>query len=414
MTFGERWRAAPHRRLQGILACIAVSAAVALPVVLLSVGGGVADHEIFDLEHSGYQIAIEGSGVHGVEQAHHLTGEIDGLTNVASASPILSIALDAFVGGGGPSPVLVEGIVPAAFSATESPEESGLFPKPLPFSDPTDQVQFANGTYAGPADLQVMVSTPFAQQFGLRVGDAIGLSATSNRSTGADLTISGTFGVPPSALGPTAVFALLVGLSELQVLSGEGRSSGALVDAVDTIQVALAPSATTSPAAIDAVAGQIGALVPYYGVSSLTDQANQIASSTAVLTGFYLALSSVGLIVGFVFMALVLLRRVESERRVIGVQRAIGVPARRIAAGWVLSGVVLGIYGAVGGLVGGIVAVLLLARFASGAVATAAGLAVFDPATLGWVAFGVVGMAALASAGATRASLRLSVPEALR
>ena len=56
--------------------------------------------------------------------------------------------------------------------------------------------------------------------------------------------------------------------------------------------------------------------------SALTDEAAQLRASAAVLTGFYLALSSVGLLVGLVFLALVLLRRVEAERRTIGIQRA--------------------------------------------------------------------------------------------
>ena len=417
MTFRDRWRALRHRRLQGALAVAAMATAVALPVVLLSVGGGVADHEIYELEHSGYQVAVSGPGLHGIQGAHALAQQIDGLDDVASASPVLSSALDAFLPGGGPTPVLAEGVIPAAFVQTESPEEIGLFPKVLPFTDPSDSVHYANGSYSGTPDLQVMVSSPFAQEYGLAAGSSLLLAPSTNASEGVPFAIAGTFGVPRSALGPTAAFALLLPLSDLQVLTGYARgpgSGGPLLDAADTVQVALAPAATTDVATIDRVAGEVQGLVPYDGVSALTDQATQIQSSTAILFGFYLALSSVGLAVGFVFLALVLLRRVESERSVIAVQRAIGVPARQIAGTWVRAGAILGASGVAGGLVGGIVLVTVLADFASGAAATAAQLAVFDPVTLGAVGAGVVGLSVLASAAATRAALRLPIAGALR
>jgi ABC-type lipoprotein export system ATPase subunit len=130
------------------------------------------------------------------------------------------------------------------------------------------------------------------------------------------------------------------------------------------------------------VASEISDLVPYYGVGALTDEAAQLRASAAVLTGFYLALSSVGLLVGLVFLTLVLLRRVESERRTIGIQRAIGVPASQLALGWLRQSLTLGAAGAAGGLLAGGACVAVLARYGQGAAATAAQLAVFDPSVL--------------------------------
>jgi hypothetical protein len=96
----------------------AIGAAVALPVVLVAVGGGVSTHELHALETAGYQIVVSAAGSHGVEQAHNLSTTIHGLSDVAFASPDLSIAIDAFNATGALSPVLAEGVVPSQFTPT--------------------------------------------------------------------------------------------------------------------------------------------------------------------------------------------------------------------------------------------------------------------------------------------------------
>ena len=415
-TWLRRWRALRHRRWQSVLAAAAIAAAVALPVVLLSVGGGVANHEIHALQNSGYQVTVSAPGLHGVEHAHALAGSIDALPRVAIASPILSVPIDAFPSGQAPTPVLAEGVIPNAFEATLSAEEGPFFPHPLPFSEPTDLVHYANGTYAGAPSLEVMIAGPLAQAEGLGVGDTLPLGPTSDANGSAPFRIVGTFGVPKTAIGPTAAFAIVLPLSDLQQLVGlgVGASGGSPIDAADTIDVALAGAAATDPSAVHEVGDAIAALVPFYSVAALTDQAAQLGESAAVLTGFYLALSSVGLSVGIVFLALVLIRQVETDRRVIGIRRALGVPARQVAVGWLGASLRLTGVGVLAGLVGGWAIIAYLARYGVGAVATAAQLAEFDPLTLALLALAVLLLGSLASLAATRRALRLPIWEVLR
>jgi hypothetical protein len=392
--------------------------AVSLPVVLLSIGGGVSQHEIAQLQNAGYEVVVSAPGVHGVDRSHALAGSIERIGLVAAASPVLSVPLDAFTGtGGGPQPVLVEGVIPRAFAATEGPTERALFPAPLPLGDPTDRVHYANGTYGGTATWDVLVSTPFSESTGVHAGSMLTLSPVADRAAGTTFNVTAVFGVPPSTLGPTAAFALIVPLSDLQEITGLGIGSGSAnppLDAADTIQVALAGSASGDPATIQRVASEIQGIVPFYGVSSLLKQAQQIQEASSVLTGFYLALSSVSLSVGLIFLTLVLVRRVESQRQSIGIQRAIGVPGRFLAAAIVRTGALLALGGVVLGVVGGILLVTLLQDYGTPQVQAAASLAVYDPRTLFLLAGGVVALSLLGSGLATRAALRLSIPEALR
>ncbi|HYK93471.1 MAG TPA: FtsX-like permease family protein, partial [Thermoplasmata archaeon] len=391
-----------------------VATAGALPVTLLSVGGGVAAHEIAQLQQSGYQVAVSGAGVHGLSGVHGLARGIANITDVAWASPILSSSIDLFYAGGGATPALAEGVIPGAFSATQPPAERSILPDPLPLGDPTDLVHFSGGTYTGAATLDVLVSSPLSRALGIGVGASVVLSPDSASSDGTPYRVTGVFGVPAALLGPTAADAVILPLSDLQVLTGVARSGNALLDEADTVQVALTGPATTSPAAVDRVASQIQALAPYYGVTSLTQQAEELEGSQAILNGFYLALSSVSLTVGFLFLALVLVRRVESDRASIAVRRAIGVPARQIAGEMIGRGLRLAIAGAVGGLVGGYLVVEALDTWGTPNVTAITSLARFDPLTLGLVVVGVVLLSLPASGAATRAALKLSVPEALR
>ncbi len=405
-----------HSRLQAILAVAAIGAAVALPVVLVSVGGGVSAHELANLENAGYQIVISASGIHGIENAHALAHRI--LSTVASttaASPVLSIAIDAFTATGGPTPILAEGVIPDQFTPTLGPTEDGLFPNPLPLGDPTDDLHFDNGTYVGPATYDVLISTPYESASGVKVGDRLWLGPVANRSQAIAYNVTGTFGVPPSLLGPTGAFAIVLPLSDLQVMTGYGPAPSAVIpDAADTIEVSVTGSVATNPSALNAVRAQVQALVPFYGVSSLTQEAQQLQSASSVLTGFYLALSSVGISVGLLFLALVLLRRVEADRRSIGVRRALGLPGRSIAAGILLDGIVLAALGAIVGLVAGYLLVESIATWAKGTVKEAASLAVFSPPVLAALVVGILLLSLLASGVATRSALKIDITEALR
>jgi putative ABC transport system permease protein len=406
-----------HTSLQDLLAVAAIATAVALPVILLSVGGGVLAHERTALESSGFEITVSAPGTHGIGDAHALSRQIDGIPNVSAASPVLSAAIDLFGPGGVTEPALAEGVIPGPFVATLSPAEADAFPSPLPLGDPTDAVHFANGSYDGQATDDVLVASPLATALGVSVGATLVVADGPNASEGVPFEVTGEFGTPGGALGPIAGFAVVMPLSDLQLLTGTARengTSGALLDEADSVEVSLAGAAGTQPGAVDRAAAAVRALVPYYGVTTLSDQVAQLDQADAVLTGFYLALSSTAVIIGLLFLTLVLLRRVEAERRSIGIRRAIGLPGREIVGRLVGRAALLASAGVTGGVVAGFVAVQVLEAYGTGSVPAIAALAVFDPRTLLELGAGTVGLCLLASGAAARAALRLPLAEALR
>ncbi len=404
-----------HLRLQQVLAIAAVGTAVALPVVLVSVGGGVAAHELAGLENAGYQIVVSAAGAHGIVDSHNLTDRIRAIASVAAASPTLSLTVDVFPSGGSPTAVPAEGVIPDQFPATLPPEERDLFPSVLRLGDPTDAVHFDNGTYAGPASNDVMISTALAAAHGIANGTTLLIGGSDNRSQAVAYIVTGSFGAASSLLGPVEGSAVLLPLSNLQVLGGLATGPDAFQhDASDTIEVSVTGGSSVDPAALAQVRAQIQSLVPFYAVTSLGQEAQQLESASGVLTGFYLALSSVGLTVGLLFLALVLVRRVESDRRSIGIRRALGLPAGSIAREIVLDGIRLALLGAAVGVIGGYVLVEALAAWGSSGVRLAAQWARFDPVTIGAIVVGIVALSLLASGVATRVALRIEITEALR
>ncbi len=411
------WRggATRHARLQRLLAVAAIGAAVALPVVLVSVGRGVVDHEIATLEDAGYQIVVSAPGVHGINGTHALVDRLLRISGVGYASPVLSETIDAFDARGNVSPVLAEGVLPGPFSATLGPTESGLFPHPLGLGDPNDSIHYAHGTYTGPATYDVLVSQPYANSYNVSVGSVVRLDRTDTIASAVAYNVTGIFGPPVSLLVPAAAFAVVLPLSDLQLLTGYAAGPGTIVgDASDSIEVAVTPSIAGNSGAIAGVVSAIQALVPAWSVSTLSQQVAQLGAADAVLTGFYLALSSVGVVVGLLFLALVLVRRVDADRRSIGIRRAIGVPGRAIAVRIVGEGATIAGLGAGAGVVGGYVLVTVLARFGDPLVREAASFAVFPPMLLGELVVGIVGASVAASAAAVRVAFRTPVAEALR
>ncbi len=409
---GRRLR---HARWQTVLAVAAIAAAVTLPVILVGVGGGVAAHELHDLEDSGYQIVVSAAGLHGLEDAHADAAKILGVPGVAAAAPILGVSVDIFNASGNASALLAEGVVPYQFAPTLGPTESGLFPIPLPLGDPNDTVHYANGTYAGPATNDILLSSTYASRHDVPLGSTVRLSPSSNASLAVAFNVTGFFGTPFSLVQPAGAYAALLPLSDLQVLTGYASGPGTVVpDAADTIEIVVTPSASTDPSTLAAIAGEVHALLPSYTVTTLQQEAQQLAAADGVLTGFYLALSSVGLGVGLLFLALVLVRRVERDRRSIGIRRALGLPRRTIALGIVADGVVLAAAGGAAGVASGIVVVRALGAWASPTVREAAQLAVFSPGFLIELVAGVVALAAAASLAAARAAGRVDLLEALR
>jgi ABC-type lipoprotein release transport system permease subunit len=406
-----------HTGLQDLLAVAAIATAVALPVVLLSVGGGVSDHEREELENAGFEVTVSAPGTHGIGNAHRLSQEIEALPNVSAASPVLSQAVDLTGPTGTTEPALAEGVVPGPFLATLGPSERGAFPSSVDLGDPTDSTHYANGSYDGAASNDVLLAEPIAAALGVSVGGTVGIQYGNASSTGTPFTVTGEFGTPGGPLGPLAGFAVVVPLSDLQVLTGTARTNGttgALLDAADTIEVSLSGAAATDPSAVAAAASAIAALVPYYGVSTLGTEVSQLDQANAVLTGFYLALSGTAIVIGLLFLTLVLLRRVEAERRSIGIRRAIGLPARSVIGGLVARCALLATAAVVIGTVGGYATIEILRAYGSGEVPAIAALAVFDPRTLVELGAGTVALCLASAATAARAALRLPLAEALR
>ena len=111
----------------------------------------------------------------------------------------------------------------------------------------------------------VLVASPLAAALNVSVGSTLRIANGPNVSASTPYAVTGVFGTPGGPLGPIAGFAVVLPLSDLQLLTGTARengTSGLLLDQADSVEVSLAGSAGSNPAAVAQAASAIQALVP--------------------------------------------------------------------------------------------------------------------------------------------------------
>ena len=112
------------------------------------------------------------------------------------------------------------GCHPRPVHADLGAERIGALPVPAPSRRPDRQHPLRPRHLLGERHLRRAVSTPYAAAHSVSVGDTLTLSPVANCSLGTSYKVTGTFGVPPTILGPTGAFAVLLPLSDLQTMTG--------------------------------------------------------------------------------------------------------------------------------------------------------------------------------------------------
>lgn len=175
-----------------------------------------------------------------------------------------------------------------------------------------------------PDSLPVLVSRPYADRSGLEAGDSLRLSARAD-DTGCPGHVAGVYRLPPDPYQLTEDRPrLLLHLPHLASLVGrEGE--------VDRFTVALRAGA--SP---EAVAPVLEALLP--GTRALETEEVSARTSTTfrVVERFHRAIGVITVAAGGVFLACIMVLKVQERRREVAALRLIGV-SRGTLLGWILA-----------------------------------------------------------------------------
>ncbi len=188
-----------------------------------------------------------------------------------------------------------------------------------------------------PEDLQVLVERPYADRAGIEAGSVVRLRSAPDAEPCPAL-VAAVFEprADPSALMSTRPRVLLH-LPHLQALSGRDGE-------VDYFTVKLRPG-------VDApgTAREIEPLLAGAQVWPAAEVADRASTTFRVVSRFHAAIAGITLVAGGVFLACIMVLKVQERRAAVAAARLAGIP-RRILMGWTVAEAAL--LSAVGGVAG--------------------------------------------------------------
>jgi putative ABC transport system permease protein len=338
----------------------AVAISMALLISMSSVSEGIkASSEAPLLESREDLVVAPDQGM--IEGVHTMTGDLTAWEEVDFATPVLyhdlRVELPPREPGDPTRPKTVEafGIIPDDFWELMGEDERNRFDRDRWFGH-GDDPHFGSGEFEGPFTGEVLLSKNLRRE-GIDVGHPLPAYGTGDRTF--NLTVVGFFDHEFSGVGVIGdlSFAILH-LSELQNMTGLAFEQDAqgrrVVDLADGVSIALTRRAVEDGLE-DRVADRIRDTWPDHedDVYTKADQLELIRQESVVAEIFYLAVGSVSMFIGMLFVATIMIVSVIERTREIGMLRAIGISRRTVFTQVMTESMVLVLLGAVIGIAPG-------------------------------------------------------------
>ncbi|KDE58934.1 hypothetical protein EL22_01540 [Halostagnicola sp. A56] len=343
------------------MAVVVVALTIALLVCISGIALALADGGAMQTDDADVTIAPEGSGslstVDGVESArlgetNERAAQIRSAEEVEHASPVLVEPTKFETPGGETRTILLVGVVPDDTPRTVA----GLSTAGL---EPGDS-HYDGGSYAGPTERQLVLSSSAADRLEASAGDERTVSSGVIEAAVPSLTVADVNAA--GAAGESDAPIALVHLSELQTFAGS--SDDQLADRV----LVWGETAAAESAAMDAYPDATVESTSGGDPSALFDDGLAFATSVvAVLIGVTICASFVATTMGMA---------VDRDRRTLAVLQTVGIPLSGRLVVVATATVVATLCGAVGGIVLGGLGIAAInavagATVASGTVAMA-------------------------------------------
>lgn len=195
----------------------------------------------------------------------------------------------------------------------------------------------APATVDCPDGLEVLVDAGFADRTGLEPGDSLRVGATPGAACMA--RVAGTFVPPPDPATLTRERPrFLFHLPDLARLAGRP-------DAVDRFTLKLRPGAHP-----DLVAATLAPVMPGARVMSATELADQSSATFNVIRRFHVAIAWITLTASGVFLACLMILRVQQRRLPVAALRLTGISKRTLFLWLLLETTAVSILGGIAGL----------------------------------------------------------------
>ncbi len=339
---------------RSIMTSAAVAISMALLVSMASVSEGIKDTARLGIVESREDLVVSPEQGARLAGAHAMDAHVSTWPEVEFATVAAYHELTVETPLLGDKGVYGVGVVPSEFweMAGKSERErykGGFFEVP-------DDPFYGNGSYDGTFTGEVLVSKNLVDKYGVAVGGALpvrlvpGADVLSDRMpvwggtrggtpvTLVNLTVVGSFELEYSGSGFYKGLAIIVmHLSELQAVAGmaaengTGGSGPVVTDLANGLSIALTDQAVRQ-GAVGAVEDRLKEEYPEYAdyVYTKQEQLSQQRDEFVVAEVFYLAVGSVSMLIGLLFVATIMIVSVMERTREIGMLRSIGISRRSI------------------------------------------------------------------------------------
>jgi ABC-type lipoprotein release transport system permease subunit len=345
---------------RSIMTGAAVAISMALLVSMFSVSEGIKDSAEAPLLESREDLVVApDQGM--IEMSHAMAADLTSWGEVDFATPALYHDLRTLLPPKEPGDpgrlktVEAFGIIPDEFWDLMGQEERKRFDQDQWFEHGNDP-HFGTGEYDGPFTGEILLSKNL-QKEGIEVGHTLPAYGTNSRTF--DLTVVGFFDHEFSGVGYIGDLSFaIMHISELQNMTGlafeEDAQGRRVVDLTDGVSVALTKEAVKDGQE-EEVADRIRETWPEHedDVFTKTDQLELIRQETVLAEIFYLAVGSVSMFIGMLFVATIMIVSVIERTREIGMLRAIGISRRTVFTQVLTESMILVLLGALIGIAPG-------------------------------------------------------------
>lgn len=346
---------------RSIMTGAAVAISMALLVSMFSVSEGIKASAERPLLESREDLAITpDQGM--IEMSHGMAADLTAWGEVDFATPVLyhdlRVVLPPKEPGDSSRPKTVEafGIIPDDFWELMGDEERKRFDRPDQWFNQGGDPHFGGGGYDGTFTGEILLSKNLERER-IEVGHTLPAFGTNERTF--NLTVVGFFDHEFSGVGYIGDLSFaIIHLSELQNMTGlaieEDAQGRRVVDLADGISVALTKQAVKAGHE-NKVADRIRETWPEHedDVYTKADQLELIRQETVLAEIFYLAVGSVSMFIGMLFVATIMIVSVIERTREIGMLRAIGISRRTIFIQVLTESMILVLVGALIGIAPG-------------------------------------------------------------